>query len=49
MAGQITSGDRAALEGYWSEHLRDAPLAIDLPRDFPRPLRVASAGRECRS
>ncbi len=44
VAGQITSGDRAALEGYWSEHLRDAPLAIDLPRDFPRPLRGSFRG-----
>lgn len=35
---------RASLLDFWRDHLRDAPLTIDLPTDHPRPEVPSAAG-----
>lgn len=41
-------GDGGAL-AWWREHLRDAPLILDLPRDRPRPPEQTFRGAACRA
>ncbi|WP_433414390.1 amino acid adenylation domain-containing protein [Microtetraspora malaysiensis] len=41
------NGDGQAL-GWWREHLRDAPLVLDLPRDAARPPAQTFHGAACR-
>ncbi|NUR92767.1 MAG: AMP-binding protein, partial [Nonomuraea sp.] len=41
------NGDPEAL-GWWREHLRDAPLVLDLPRDHARPPAQTFHGAACR-
>ncbi|WP_203894476.1 non-ribosomal peptide synthetase, partial [Planobispora longispora] len=45
---QRERSDAGAL-AWWREHLRDAPLVLDLPRDRPRPPEQTFRGAACRA
>ncbi|MEE4185170.1 MAG: non-ribosomal peptide synthase/polyketide synthase, partial [Gammaproteobacteria bacterium] len=40
----LNSENGAATLQYWTEHLRDAPAALELPTDWPRPPQLGHAG-----